>query len=138
MKRSNRLFALALALGVGLLISGAAMAQDAPANVAGTWNMTISTPRGTFNNTLTLKQDGSKVTGSISGRMGETDISKGEVSGDKLTFEVTRDTPNGTFTMDYKATVNGDDMKGTGGNDRFNFDFTAKRGAAKSDDSQSQ
>lgn len=139
MKRKTYLYALAMAVGLALSVSGAALAQEAPANVAGTWNLTITTPRGTFNSTLTLKQDGAKVTGTVSSRMGDTAISKGAVSGDTLTFEITRDTPNGTFTMNYKATVKGDDMKGTAGNDRFSMDFTGKRGAASSgSDSQSQ
>lgn len=133
MKRGNRLLALGLVLGLGLITAVSAMAEDKPADVAGTWNLTITSQRGTFESTLVLKQDGGKVTGTITGRMGETPIDKGAVAGDTLTFEVTRDTPNGTFTISYKATVSGDSMKGTGGNDRFNFEFTGKRGAAGSD-----
>ena len=53
------------------------------------------------------------------------------MKGDTLTFSVTRETPRGTFTMDYKATVTGDSMKGTAGNDRFTMDFTGKRAAAQ-------
>jgi hypothetical protein len=136
MKRSYRLLALGLALCLGLAAAVQARAEDKPANVAGTWNLTLSSQRGTFNSTLALKQDGSKVTGTITGRMGETPIDKGAVAGDTLTFEVTRETPNGTFTMSYKATVNGDSMKGTGGNDRFSFEFTGKRGGDSSDSKQ--
>ncbi|MGA8186118.1 MAG: hypothetical protein WB819_21005 [Terriglobia bacterium] len=128
MKRGNHLFALAMVLGLGLFIGSVAMAQDAAATVAGTWNLTMSGQRGTFEQTLKLEQKGDTVTGTISGRRGDSPV-KGSVKGDTLTFSVTRDTPRGTFTMDYKATVTGDSMKGTAGNDRFSLDFTGKRAA---------
>ena len=127
MKRANQLFALAIVLGLGLSIASVAMAQDA-ANVAGAWNLTMNGRRGTFEQTLKLEQKGDAVTGTISGRMGDTPV-KGSVKGDALTFSVTRETPRGTFTMDYKATVTGDSMKGTAGNERFSLDFTGKRAA---------
>ena len=128
MKRANQLFVLTLALGLGLLAGSVAMAQGA-ANVAGTWNLTMNGRRGTFEQTLKLEQKGDAVTGTISGRRGDTPI-EGSVKGDTLAFTVTRDTPRGTFTMDYKATVTGDSMKGTAGNDRFSLDFTGKRAAS--------
>jgi hypothetical protein len=130
MKRGNQLFALALALGLGLFIGSVAMAQGTAATVAGTWNLTLNSPRGTFDQTLKLEQKGDTLTGTISGRRGDSPV-KGSVKGDTLTFSVTRETPNGTFTMDYKATVTGDSMKGTAGNERFTMDFTGKRAAAQ-------
>jgi hypothetical protein len=126
MKRSHQLFALTLALGLGLFIGSAAMAQGAAANVAGTWNLTMTSQRGTFEQTLKLEQKDDTVTGTISGRRGESPV-KGSVKGDTLTFSVTRETPRGTFTMDYKATVTGESMKGTAGNERFSMEFTGKR-----------
>ena len=128
MKRGNQLFALALVLGLGFLAGSMAMAQDTAANVAGTWNLTMTGQRGTFEQTLKLEQKDDTVTGTISGRRGDSPV-KGSVKGDALTFSVTRETPQGTFTMDYKATVSGDTMKGTAGNDRFSLEFTGKRGA---------
>jgi hypothetical protein len=130
MKRGNQLFALALALGLGLFIGSVAMAQDAAATVAGTWNLTMTGQRGTFDQTLKLEQKDDTVTGTISGRRGDSPV-KGSVKGDTLTFSVTRDTPRGTFTMDYKATVSGDSMKGTAGNERFSLEFTGKRAGSQ-------
>ncbi|HXH48446.1 MAG TPA: hypothetical protein VNM47_03660 [Terriglobia bacterium] len=129
MKRGNRLFALAMVLGLGLFAGSVAMAQEA-ANVAGTWNLTMTGQRGTFDQTLKLEQQGDAVTGTISGRRGDSPV-KGSVKGDALTFSVTRDTPRGTFTMDYKATVTGDSMKGTASNERFSLEFTGKRAGSQ-------
>jgi hypothetical protein len=128
MKRENRLFAFALALGLGLLVGSVAMAKGGAATVEGTWTLTMTGQRGTFEQTLKLEQKGNTVTGTISGRRGDSPV-KGSVMANELTFSVTRETPRGTFTMDYKATVTGDSMKGTASNDRFNMDFTGKRAA---------
>jgi hypothetical protein len=130
MKRGNRLFALVLVLGLGLLTASVAMAQDSAANVAGTWTLTMTGQRGTFDQTLKLEQKGDTVTGTMSGRRGDSPV-KGSVKGDTLTFSVTRETPNGTRTMDYKATVTGDSMKGTASNERFSLEFTGKRAGAQ-------
>ncbi|MGH9406064.1 MAG: hypothetical protein ACRD3D_09565 [Terriglobia bacterium] len=122
-------FCLALALACGLFVAGAASAQTPAANVAGAWNLSVTTQRGTFDQTLKIQQDGSTIKGTISSRRGETPFT-GAVKGNELTFSITRDTPNGTFTMNYDATVDGDSMKGTAKNDRFSMDFTGKRAAA--------
>lgn len=44
----------------------ALMAAGAP-TVSGTWSMSIDSPHGTMKASLSLKQDGTKVTGSFSG-----------------------------------------------------------------------
>ena len=128
MKRSNHLFVLGLALVLGLFTGSAAMAKGGAASVAGTWTLTMTGRRGTFEQTLKLEQNANAVKGTITGRMGETPV-KGTVMANDLTFSVTRETPRGTFTMEYKATVDGDSMKGTASNGRFNLEFTGKRTA---------
>ncbi|HET9177052.1 MAG TPA: hypothetical protein VFQ24_01705 [Terriglobia bacterium] len=129
MKQSNQLFVLGLALGLALFTGSVAMAQGGSASVAGAWTLTMTGQRGTSEQTLKLEQNGNTVTGTITGRRGDSPV-KGSVTGNELTFSVTRETPRGTFTMNYKATVDGDSMKGTAGNDRFSLDFTGKRTAS--------
>jgi hypothetical protein len=131
MKHSHRLFVVALMLGMGLFTGRAAMAAGAATNVAGTWALTMNGRRGTFHQTLKLEQRASAVHGTLSSRMGDTPL-KGSIKGDALTFTVTRNTPRGTFTMKYSATVSGDSMKGTAANARFSMDFTGTRAAAAS------
>jgi hypothetical protein len=43
---------------------------------------------------------------------GESPI-EGTVDGNKISFTIERETPNGKMTMTYSATVDGDSMKGT-------------------------
>ena len=67
--------------------------------------------------TFDLKADGSTLTGTVSGGMGRggaapqaINISDGKVDGDKVSFTVKRETPNGTFEQKYTGTVSGDDL----------------------------
>ncbi len=68
--------------------------------------------------TITLKQDGSKLTGSVPGfgRPGgeappPTEISNGKVEGDKVSFEVKREFQGNEMVTKYEGTVSGSEMK---------------------------
>ncbi len=63
----------------------------------------------------------------MSGRMGETPID-GSVSGNTLTFTVTRQGRDGNpMTITYTATVTGDSMSGKMSGGRGDREFTAKK-----------
>ena len=126
MKRTSFLLVLLLAGGL-LTLSQTLVAQEAPANVAGTWEMTSEGRNGPMTQTLTIKQDGGTIKGTLSGQRGEAPF-EGTVAGNKISFTIKRETPNGTFTMEYSATVDGDSMTGTIHSERFDRKFTAKRG----------
>jgi len=126
MKRNAYILAFALACGVSLMWGGRAIAADEPAKVAGTWEMSVEGPRGTFTQTLTIQQEGSSIKGTLTGRRGESPL-EGSVTGNKISFTVQRETPNGTFTLEYAGTVDGDSMKGTVHSERFDGEWTAKR-----------
>jgi hypothetical protein len=68
--------------------------------------------------TITLKQDGSKLTGSVPGfgRGGgeappPTEISNGKVDGDKIAFETKMEFQGNTRVTKYEGTVAGDELK---------------------------
>jgi hypothetical protein len=68
--------------------------------------------------TITLKQDGTKLTGSVPGmgRGGDnppppSEIQNGKVEGDKVSFEVVREFNGNKMTSKYEGTVAGDEMK---------------------------
>src|SRR3954449_12336963 len=68
--------------------------------------------------TITLKQDGAKLTGEVPGfgRGGDappppTQITNGKVDGDKVSFEVVREMQGNKMTTKYEGTVSGGDMK---------------------------
>ena len=49
------------------------------ADISGTWEMTTVSQRGERKQDITFKQEGEKLTGSISGFRGDTDISDGTI-----------------------------------------------------------
>jgi len=130
MKRIAYFLSLALAC-VGLAAwGGRARAADEPAKVDGAWDLSAESPRGTMTQTLTIQQDGATIKGTLKGQRGEAPL-QGTVTGNKISFTVTRDTPNGTFTIEYTGTVDGDSMTGTSHSERFDGKWTAKRQAPK-------
>jgi hypothetical protein len=100
------------------------------ADVTGKWTYETAGRNGGAGRptTITLKQDGAKLTGSIPAQMGgrgrggaaadpaappppDQDISNGKVDGNKISFEVKRTTPNGDMVTKYEGTLDGDSLK---------------------------
>jgi hypothetical protein len=96
-----------------LVVAFAAMAAD----VSGKW---VFEQMGRGGNavqvTLTLKAEGSNLTGTVSrpgrdGNVMETPIKDGKVSGDNVTFKVENSFGGNTMTTEYSGTVSGNEMK---------------------------
>jgi hypothetical protein len=118
-----------------LALSVAAFAAD----VSGKW--TYEQPgRGGGNPTtvtLNLKAEGGALSGSITqnGRNGPTDtkISDGKVDGDNISFKVSRQMGDNTFTTEYVGKVSGDSISlkvtapGRNGGEPTTREVTAKR-----------
>jgi hypothetical protein len=84
------------------------------ANIDGKWTRENQGKDGkATTQTLTLKADGSKLTGNMDGgRGGPVDISEGMVMGNDIMFKITRQGRDGTpQTATYKGTLSGDDLK---------------------------
>ena len=79
------------------------------ADVTGAWTGQVQGPNGEgFQLTFTFKQDGAKLTGTVTGPQGSPiDISNGKVDGDKISFDVA---VNGT-TIKHDGVVSGDEIK---------------------------
>lgn len=100
---------------VGLVAGTSTLEAQAAdqANATGIWKWSFERNGQSFETTLKLKQDGEKLTGTISGRNGtETEIEDGQVKGDDVSFKVTRTFNNNTFVQTYKGKVSGDSLKG--------------------------
>ena len=107
---------LALGAGPTVIIGGAAAVeaarQEAPANVAGEWQLTIDTGQGTGTPTVTFQQDGEKLTGTYSSQVfGEQKVT-GSVKGNAITFGFTATLEGNSFEITYTGTVEKDTMKG--------------------------
>jgi hypothetical protein len=77
----------------------------------GTWNTTINTPMGAQNGTLTLATDGSTLSGKMAGPQGEMELQDGAVDGDNLSWKAEVTSPM-AMTLEFSATVSGDDISG--------------------------
>jgi hypothetical protein len=81
-------------VGVFVLVAAPLFAQ-ANVNVAGDWEVTINSPQGASTATVTLKQDGEKVSGVLKNAMGELPFEGGTLTGDELKF---------VFTVNFQGT----------------------------------
>jgi hypothetical protein len=109
-RNSANLFAMAAALVVGSLVLRADTAEP---SATGPWTWTISFGDESIDMTLKLKQDGEKLTGTITGFQGqEQEIKDGSVKDGKVTFKVVREFGGQTNTTTYTCTISGDSLKG--------------------------
>jgi hypothetical protein len=111
--------------GLGLIallgVGTAALAAD----VTGTWKWTVERDGNSYETTLKLKQDGEKLTGTMSGRQGsETAIEDGKVAGDTISFKVTREFGDNKVVQMYQGKVSGDTIKGERKSNRDGQDQT--------------
>jgi len=77
----------------------------------GTWNTTMNTPMGAQNGTMTLTTDGGSLSGKLSSPQGEIEPEDGAVDGDALTWKASITSPM-AMTLEFSATVDGDEMSG--------------------------
>ena len=119
MKHSAVLTAL-LTTAMLTMASAPASAQ----NLAGEWEISRETGRGTFTQTLTLAVEGSTLTGSLSftggGRRGggggggpqSFDISNGTIDGNSFSFTVTLSFGGNSIEQSYRGTIDGATLAG--------------------------
>jgi hypothetical protein len=77
------------------------------ADLDGKWKSTVETGNGPMEITYTFKVEDGKLSGTLSGQMGEFPLSDGKVTGDEIAFNVKTD----NFTAVHKGTVAGDEIK---------------------------
>src|SRR5579862_7324875 len=105
-----------------LLVTCMALAaQTAAFNVTGTWNFKVSGDAGSADQTIVMKQDGNKITGTFKGPRQSGTID-GTVDGNNIKFHVTA-----RAGIDYTGTIDGDSMKGTLAARGKSGDWTATR-----------
>lgn len=111
---------------------GAFAIAASAADVTGKWVAQVPGRQGqTMEQTFNLKQDGAKLTGTISSPRGDQEISEGKVDGDNISFVMALNFNGNSFKINYKGKVSGDEIKFSrsfeGGPDRPPVEFTAKK-----------
>ncbi len=80
-------------------------------SVDGNWNLTMSTPMGERNATLSLKSAGSTLTGTQSAEGNTGEIQDGTVNGDSVAWKISITNPM-PLTLAFTGKVSGDTMSG--------------------------
>jgi len=97
-------------LVLGLSIPAFAGDKD---SAAGKWKWSFERNGQKMETTLTLKQDGEKLTGTVTGRDNtETAIEDGKIKDGEVTFKVTRERNGTKVTAAYKGKLSEDAIKG--------------------------
>jgi hypothetical protein len=101
------------------------------ADVNGKWTAQVPGRDGqTREMTFTFKAEGERLTGTMSGSRGDSEITDGKISGDQISFTVKINFQGNERKFLYKGTVSGDEMKVTRTIEGGNIppqEFTAKR-----------
>jgi len=108
---------------LGLMVFAAYALVD----VSGVWEMSSEGRQGPMTRDITIVQDGDKITVTMPGRQGEEITGEGTVDGNNIQWSITRESPRGEFTMNYKGTVDGDTMSGTSSVMDREMEWTAKK-----------
>jgi len=102
-----------LAILAALLVYPAGIGAQDRTDVTGKWKFTVETSAGGGMPSITLKQDGEKLTGHYSGQLGESDLT-GSVKGQSLTFQFSVEIQGAMLVCTYSGTIeNRDSLKGT-------------------------
>jgi hypothetical protein len=107
--RSRAWWAMA---AVGLMVVLGHGRNAVAADATGTWKWTVERNGNSFDQVLTLVQEGETLNGSIKVRDTETPIEDGKVKGDTVTFKVTREFNGNKFVIMYEGKVSSDTIKG--------------------------
>jgi hypothetical protein len=85
---------------------------QAKVDVTGNWAVDVQTDQGSGSPTITLKQDGEKLTGQYEGQFGKADLT-GTVKGQSIEFSFTVDLQGNQIKETYTGTIeNKDSLKG--------------------------
>ncbi|HEU0123155.1 MAG TPA: hypothetical protein VFQ91_21675 [Bryobacteraceae bacterium] len=94
------------------ILGGLALAVSMlAADITGKWTGKVETPNGSRDVNMTFKADGSTLTGTVSGRNGDSPIENGKISGDDISFTVTRKFNDNEIKMNYTGKVSGDSIQ---------------------------
>jgi autotransporter translocation and assembly factor TamB len=104
--------ALALLVSV-VMIGGATLGAQGKVDVTGKWALEVVTEAGgTTTPSVTLKQQGEKLSGHYSSQtLGEAEVT-GSIKGQNITFSLTGNAQGQSIEVTYTGTVDGNSMKG--------------------------
>ncbi len=110
------------------LVAGLVSPAWAQADMSGGWTLTFQGPQGPVEAAANFKQDGEKITGTLTGPQGEAPVN-GSIKEKAFTFMLAIQTQQGEMSIKIAGEVDGDALKGTFDFGQGTGEFTGKRKA---------
>jgi len=126
---------LQLTACLALTLAFAAGAEDKKIDLTGNWKSSFTNQTGQARETVfKLKQEGDKLTGTVSGRNNDIAIEEAKIKGEEVSFQVTREFNGNKVVVKYTGKVSGETITGKSESQRDGQpqtrDWVAKREAA--------
>lgn len=83
------------------------------ARVAGTWDLTVTSPQGENRASMTVTQSGATLEGTMATETGTVQVTDGRITGDRVGFTIAVPISGQTTTIVFRGTVDGNRMTGT-------------------------
>jgi imidazolonepropionase-like amidohydrolase len=85
----------------------------APAQLGGSWLMTVTSPQGPMEVTFTVTQTGTSFTGQMASAMGTTPVDDGQITGKSVSWSTTITMGGQSIVLTFQGEVEGTRMTGT-------------------------
>ena len=96
-------------------------------SVAGAYKITLNTPMGAMDGTLTIKDEEGEISGSLNSQLGDSAFKGGTAEGNKIQFNIDLNAMGTQISMVCEATVDGDSIKGMMNSAMGGAEFSGKR-----------
>lgn len=94
------------------ILGGLALAATLfAADISGNWTGKMEIPNGSRDVNMTFKVAGGTLTGTVSGRNSDSPIENGKISGDDVSFTVTRKFNDMEIKTNYTGKISGDSIQ---------------------------
>ena len=100
-------------LFVALALCAVSLVPLRAGDISGKWTASFDTQIGKQNYTYDFKVSGTTLTGRAKSDNGDTEIKEGKVTGDEISFSLTRNIGGTDMKVLWKGTMAGDDIKFT-------------------------
>ncbi|MFL6227810.1 MAG: amidohydrolase family protein [Pyrinomonadaceae bacterium] len=107
--------------------TAAPAAQTAGPDMSGTWTLAIDLQGQSLPATLTLKQEGNRLTGTLQSPLGSSEVSNGSVGADGFHFTVSVSLQGQTMEVTFAGTATGNSMTGSANSSQGAATFTGTR-----------
>jgi imidazolonepropionase-like amidohydrolase len=107
--------------------TAAPAAQTPAADLSGTWTLAVNIEGQNLPGTLTLKQDGNRLTGTLQSPLGSAEVANGSVGADGFHFTAVLSIQGQSIEVTFTGTANGNSMSGNATSTAGSASFTGTR-----------